>query len=65
VRHFVIDHRFVTAASVHLPTFSAWQVHSVSFVIASISSASSDPDVAWLFGTFESSNVLLRAQEAA
>jgi hypothetical protein len=65
VRHLVIDHRFVTTASVHLPTFSAWQVRSVSFVIACISSASTDPDVAWLLGTFESSNMLLRVQETA
>jgi hypothetical protein len=65
VRHLVIGHRLVTAASVHLPTFSAWQVHSVSFVIACISSASTDPDMAWLLGTFHSSNVLLWAQETA
>jgi hypothetical protein len=65
VRHLLIDHRFVIATSAHLPTFSACQVRSVSFVIACTSSASTDSDVAWLFGTFDGMNVLLRVQETA
>jgi hypothetical protein len=65
VCHLVIDHRFVTAASAHLATFSAWQARSLPFLIACFPSASTDWGLAWLFGAFDTINVLLRAQETA